>query len=389
MDRIHIGIFGNRNSGKSTLINAITGQDIAIVSEIKGTTTDPVQKTMELLPLGPVMIIDTPGLDDEGDLGKLRIGKTLNILNKTDIGILVIDAETGITRTDEKLIELFSEKRINFLLVFNKIDSEKAKIQSIKLPYPAISVSAKTGENIEKLKNLVPRLKPNKPEGFLVADLLKPQDTIVLVTPIDQGAPKGRIILPQQQVLRELLDKHCSIVVTQPEELLQSISNLKQTPRLVITDSQVFQKVNSLLPKEIPLTSFSILFARYKGNLAQAVRGIKALENIQDGDQILIGEGCTHHRQCGDIGTEKLPAWIKEYTGKEPKFTFTAGGDFPLDLKKYKLIIQCGGCMLTEREMQYRYKTAADAKVPMTNYGITIAYIKGILERVIAPFNLA
>jgi len=389
MDRIHIGIFGNRNSGKSTLINAITGQDIAIVSEIKGTTTDPVQKTMELLPLGPVMIIDTPGLDDEGDLGKLRIGKTLNILNKTDIGILVIDAETGITRTDEKLIELFSEKRINFLLVFNKIDSEKAKIQSIKLPYPAISVSAKTGENIEKLKNLLPRLKPNKPEGFLVADLLKPQDTIVLVTPIDQGAPKGRIILPQQQVLRELLDKHCSIVVTQPEELLQSIENLKQAPRLVITDSQVFQKVNSLLPKEFPLTSFSILFARYKGNLAQAVRGIKALENIQDGDQILIGEGCTHHRQCGDIGTEKLPAWIKEYTGKEPKFTFTAGGDFPLDLKKYKLIIQCGGCMLTEREMQYRYKTAADAKVPMTNYGITIAYIKGILERVVAPFNLA
>lgn len=389
MDRIHIGIFGNRNSGKSTLINAITGQDIAIVSEIKGTTTDPVQKTMELLPLGPVMIIDTPGLDDEGDLGKLRIGKTLNILNKTDIGILVIDAETGITRTDEKLIELFSEKRINFLLVFNKIDSEKAKIQSIKLPYPAISVSAKTGENIEKLKNLLPRLKPNKPEGFLVADLLKPQDTIVLVTPIDQGAPKGRIILPQQQVLRELLDKHCSIVVTQPEELLQSIENLKQTPRLVITDSQAFQKVNSLLPKEIPLTSFSILFARYKGNLAQAVRGIKALENIQDGDQILIGEGCTHHRQCGDIGTEKLPAWIKEYTGKEPKFTFTAGGDFPLDLKKYKLIIQCGGCMLTEREMQYRYKTAADAKVPMTNYGITIAYIKGILDRVVAPFNLA
>ena len=389
MDRIHIGIFGNRNSGKSTLINAITGQDLAIVSEIKGTTTDPVQKTMELLPLGPVMIIDTPGLDDEGELGKLRIAKTLNILNKTDIGILVIDAETGITRTDEKLIELFGKKRVNFLLVFNKIDSPKAKIQSIKLPYPAISVSAKTGENIEKLKNLLPRLKPNKPEGFLIADLLNLQDTVVLVTPIDEGAPKGRIILPQQQVLRELLDKHCSIMVTQPDELVKAIENLKTPPRLVITDSQVFQKVNSLLPEDIPLTSFSILFARCKGNLAQAVQGIKALENIQDGDQILISEGCTHHRQCGDIGTVKLPAWVREYTGKEPKFTFTSGGDFPLDLKKYKLIIQCGGCMLTEREMQYRYKTAADARVPMTNYGITIAHIKGILERVIAPFHLA
>lgn len=387
-DRIHIGIFGRRNAGKSSLINALTSQNLAIVSDVKGTTTDPVYKAMELLPLGPVMMIDTPGIDDEGELGKLRIQKAYQVLNKTDIAVLVVDSANGLTNEDKELLTHIKSKNIPFLLVFNKSDSvtdeqQQKLIKNLTIPY--LFVSAKSGEHIHQLKELLPKLLPETKPRELVGDLLQPLDTVVLVTPIDNAAPKGRLILPQQQVLRNILDHNAIAMVVQESQLAEALTQLKNPPRLIITDSQAFGAVANIADPSIPLTSFSILFARYKGSLANAVAGVKALQSIQDGDKILISEGCTHHRQCNDIGTVKLPGWIKKYTGKNPEFVFTSGTEFPLDLSPYKMIVHCGGCMLNDREMLYRYKCAAEQNVPMTNYGILIAHINGILKRSIAP----
>lgn len=387
-DRIHIGIFGRRNAGKSSLINALTSQNLAIVSDIKGTTTDPVYKAMELLPLGPVMMIDTPGIDDEGELGKLRIQKAYQVLNKTDIAVLVVDSANGLTTEDKELLAHIKSKNIPFLFVFNKSDSitdeqQQKLIKNLTIPY--LFVSAQSGEHIHELKELLPKLLPETKPRELVGDLLQPLDTVVLVTPIDNAAPKGRLILPQQQVLRNVLDHNAIAMVVQESQLADALAQLKNPPRLIITDSQAFSAVANIADPSIPLTSFSILFARYKGSLANAVAGVKALQNIQDGDKIIISEGCTHHRQCNDIGTVKLPGWIKKYTGKNPEFVFTSGTEFPLDLSPYKMIVHCGGCMLNDREMLYRYKCAAEQNVPMTNYGIIIAHINGILKRSIAP----
>lgn len=387
-DRIHIGIFGRRNAGKSSLINALTSQNLAIVSDVKGTTTDPVYKAMELLPLGPVMMIDTPGIDDEGELGKLRIQKAYQVLNKTDIAVLVVDSANGLTTEDKELLAHIKSKNIPFLLVFNKSDSitdeqQQKLIKNLTIPY--LFVSAKSGEHIHELKELLPKLLPETKPRELVGDLLQPLDTVVLVTPIDNAAPKGRLILPQQQVLRNVLDHNAIAMVVQESQLAEALAQLKNPPRLIITDSQAFSAVANIADPSIPLTSFSILFARYKGSLANAVAGVKALQSIQDSDKILISEGCTHHRQCNDIGTVKLPGWIKRYTGKNSEFVFTSGTEFPLDLSPYKMIVHCGGCMLNDREMLYRYKCAAEQNVPMTNYGILIAHINGILKRSIAP----
>lgn len=387
-DRIHIGIFGRRNAGKSSLINALTSQNLAIVSDVKGTTTDPVYKAMELLPLGPVMMIDTPGIDDEGELGKLRIQKAYQVLNKTDIAVLVVDSANGLTTEDKELLAHIKSKNIPFLLVFNKSDSitdeqQQKLIKNLTIPY--LFVSAQSGVHIHELKELLPKLLPETKPRELVGDLLQPLDTVVLVTPIDNAAPKGRLILPQQQVLRNVLDHNAIAMVVQESQLANALAQLKNPPRLIITDSQAFGAVANIADPSIPLTSFSILFARYKGSLANAVAGVKALQNIQDGDKILISEGCTHHRQCNDIGTVKLPGWIKKCTGKNPEFVFTSGTEFPLALSPYKMIVHCGGCMLNDREMLYRYKCAAEQNVPMTNYGILIAHINGILKRSIAP----
>lgn len=387
-DRIHIGIFGRRNAGKSSLINALTSQNLAIVSDVKGTTTDPVYKAMELLPLGPVMIIDTPGIDDEGELGKLRIQKAYQVLNKTDIAVLVVDSANGLTTEDKELLAHIKSKNIPFLLVFNKSDSitdeqQQKLIKNLTIPY--LFVSAQSVEHIHELKEMLPKLLPETKPRELVGDLLQPLDTVVLVTPIDNAAPKGRLILPQQQVLRNVLDHNAIAMVVQESQLAEALAQLKNPPRLIITDSQAFGAVANIADPSIPLTSFSILFARYKGSLANAVAGVKALQSIQNGDKILISEGCTHHRQCNDIGTVKLPGWIKRYTGKNPEFVFTSGTEFPLDLSPYKMIVHCGGCMLNDREMLYRYKCAAEQNVPMTNYGILIAHINGILKRSIAP----
>lgn len=383
-NRIHIGFFGRRNSGKSSLVNAITGQDLAVVSDIKGTTTDPVYKAMELLPLGPVVIIDTPGIDDEGALGELRVKKSLQVLNKTDIAVLVIDSLVGKTKEDEELIKIFDEKGINYIVVYNKADLMTEEIAEID---NGIFVSAKTGYNIEELKERIAALSVGEgPKRRIVADLIKPLDFVVLVTPIDQSAPKGRIILPQQQTIRDILDTGATAIVVKDNEYQDTLNNLGKKPRLVITDSQVFQKVSQETPEDIHLTSFSILFARYKGILDIAVKGVKALESLEDGDTVLISEGCTHHRQCEDIGTVKLPRWIRNYTKKELNFKFTSGTEFPENLSQYKLVVHCGGCMLNEREMKYRYKCAQDQNVSITNYGILISYIHGILKRSIAVF---
>lgn len=387
-ERIHIGIFGKRNAGKSSLINALTTQNIAIVSDYKGTTTDPVYKTMEILPLGPVMIIDTPGIDDEGELGKLRVQKAYQVLNKTDIALIVIDAEAGISHEDQKLIEHIKGKNIPYLIIFNKcdkIDGQQTKNLINNLSYPYLFVSSLANKNITELKNKLTTLIPDANNKELVGDLITTGDMIVLVTPIDSAAPKGRLILPQQQVLRNILDNNAIAVVVQENQLADAISKMTQPPKLVITDSQAFEHVSAILPDSIPLTSFSILFARYKGSLAIAVNGVKALNNIQDNDKILISEGCTHHRQCNDIGTVKLPNWIRSYTKANPQFEFTSGTEFPLDLSPYKMIIHCGACMLNEREVLYRYKCASEQNIPITNYGILIAYINGILQRSIAP----
>lgn len=390
-ERVHIGIFGKRNAGKSSLINAITGQNLAIVSEAKGTTTDPVYKAMELLPLGPVMIIDTPGIDDEGVLGSLRIQKAYQVLNKTDIALVIIDAAVGPSAEDLRLIKRINAKKIPLLIVINKCETinedKKTAYQALLPNGKLLFVSAKQQLNIFELKEAIAQTVPaDENKAQIVADLLSPSDFVVLVVPIDSAAPKGRLILPQQQTIRDILEADAAAIVVKENELTNTLQNLGKRPKLVITDSQVFKKVAAETPADILLTSFSILFARYKGNLQTSVQGVTALESLEDGDKILVGEGCTHHRQCDDIGTVKLPRWIKEYTGKNPEFIFTSGTEFPLDLSPYKMIIHCGACMLNEREMQYRIKCAVDQNIPFTNYGITIAYINGILKRTVEPF---
>lgn len=388
-NRTHIGIFGKRNAGKSSLINAITGQNYAIVSDVLGTTTDPVLKSMELLPLGPVVIIDTPGLDDEGELGALRIQKAYQILNKTDIAVLVIDASFGVTKEDSEILKRIHEKEIPCVIVVNKSDiCPNCNLEDLPLPDSdsAILVSSKTGEHIHELKELLAQqASQDTIQKSIVADLLNPLDFVVLVVPIDSAAPKGRLILPQQQTIRDILEAKASAIVVQETELAETLTSLGKKPKMVITDSQVFKKVSAVTPDDILLTSFSILFARYKGNLKTLVDGASALDSLKDGDRILISEGCTHHRQCDDIGTVKLPNWIRNYTKKEVEFEFTSGTEFPLDLSSYKMIVHCGGCMLNEREMKYRLKCAEDAKIPITNYGTCIAYINGILNRSLEP----
>ena len=384
-DRLHIGFFGMRNAGKSSLVNAVTGQELSVVSDIKGTTTDPVRKAMELLPLGPVVIIDTPGLDDEGELGELRIKKAKQVLNFADVAVLVVDATVGMQSRDNELVELFKRKNIPYIVALNKsdlVDNEKKDLGENE-----IYVSAISKKNISELKEKIGALVASDGENRrIVADLIERGDTVVLVVPIDKSAPKGRLILPQQQTIRDILDSGANALVCRDEELAQTLEALKNPPKLVITDSQAFGRVSKMVRRDIPLTSFSILFARYKGNLSQSVRGVAMLDKLSDGDKILISEGCTHHRQCGDIGTVKLPEWIRGYTEKNVEFCFTSGRDFSDDLSEYKLVIHCGGCMLTEREMQYRARSAQDANVPFTNYGMVIAHTHGILRRSLEPF---
>ena len=386
-ERIHIGIFGKRNAGKSSLINAITGQNLAVVSDVAGTTTDPVSKAMELLPLGPVLFIDTPGLDDVGELGEMRVAKSYQAMNKTDIALLAVDSTNGFDNDELTVVKRLNEKNIPFIIVITK--SDKANKVDIPTEYKekTISVSSKTGENINELKELIAKLRPTgENPNRIVADLLQPNDFVVLVVPIDSAAPKGRLILPQQQTIRDILDSSAVSIVTRDTELEATLKNLGQSPKLVITDSQAFGKVSKIVPEYIPLTSFSILFARYKGNLQTVVNGAKALETLIDGDKILISEGCTHHRQCEDIGTVKLPKWIEEYTGKKIDFKFTSGTEFPVDLSPYKLIVHCGGCTLNEREMKYRLRCANEQNIPITNYGILISYMQKILMRCINVF---
>ena len=382
-DRIHIGFFGRRNAGKSSVVNAVTGQDLAVVSDVKGTTTDPVSKAMELLPLGPVMIIDTPGFDDEGHLGQLRVKKTRQVLNKTDIAVLVVDASEGKKDCDHQLIDLFRAKEIPYVVVYNKKDLLETIPEDTE---HEIYVSALKGEKIFELKERMARLQQTGEEHCIIRDKLNPGDFAVLVVPIDKAAPKGRLILPQQQVIRDILDHHALSLVVQDTELKTTIERLGVKPKLVITDSQVFRSAAADTPADIPLTSFSILMARYKGLLEMAVRGAGAIQNLHDGDTVLISEGCTHHRQCEDIGTVKLPRMLRATTGKDIRFETSSGNEFPEDLSRYKLVIHCGGCMLPGREVLYRMKCAADQGVPMTNYGITIACMQGILKRSIAMF---
>lgn len=382
-ERVHISFFGRRNAGKSSLVNAIAGQEVSIVSDVKGTTTDPVKKAMELLPLGPVLLTDTPGYDDEGGLGEKRVQKTRETLARTDIAVLVADATLGLTEADKELLALFKERKLPYLIVCNKSDLTDGKNEATT---DSLTVSAKTGEGVaalkERLGSFAEALKTDKK---ILADLVEPGDTVILVIPIDGAAPKGRIILPQQQTLRELLDHHCTALCCQPEELPGVIANLKTPPSLVVTDSQVFGRVDALLPPELPLTSFSILFARYKGELRQLMQGAQTLRQLKDGDKVLIAEGCTHRRQCGDIGTEKLPRWIEGYCGAKPDFAFTSGAGFPQNLNEYRLIVHCGGCMLNEAEMKDRLRRAAEAGVPTVNYGVAIAAIHGILDRAMEP----
>lgn len=383
-ERLHIGFFGMRNAGKSRLVNAFTGQELSVVSDIKGTTTDPVKKAMELLPLGPVMIIDTPGLDDEGELGEMRVKKAKEVLSKTDIAVLVVDAVRGLSAEDRELTALFSSREMPYLIVYNKADliDERPPLDG-----NAMYVSSLTGENITALKNkLGDFAECLKNEKHIVADLLNNGDIAVLVIPVDAAAPKGRLILPQQQTMREILDAHCAFISCQPRELENTFAALSKKPRIVITDSQAFDAVSKAVPADIMLTSFSILFARYKGELEEQVRGAAALSTLKDGDKVLISEGCTHHRQCGDIGTVKMPKWIEDFSGAKPEYTFTSGGGFPEELSEFALIVHCGGCMLNEKEMRRRVAAARSAGVPIVNYGIAIAHMHGILERSLKPF---
>lgn len=384
-DRIHIGFFGRINSGKSSVINAVTGQSLSIVSDVKGTTTDPVYKAMELLPLGPVMMIDTAGLDDEGSLGKLRVQKTNQVLNKTDIAILVVDGTKGTSSEDIEMVDRFRQKNIPYIIVYNKLDLVNRENPTIQTN--EIWVSSKTGENIFELKELIAKQVPSEESKHpIIADLIEPNDFVILVVPIDKAAPKGRLILPQQQTIRAILDASAISIVAKESELKETLERLGAKPKLVVTDSQVFERVSKETPADVMLTSFSILFARYKGNLEAVVKGVKALDSLKDGDTVLISEGCTHHRQCDDIGTNKIPRWINQYTKKELHYEFTSGTEFPDDLSGYQMIIHCGGCMLNEREMKYRIQCAMDQDVPITNYGILIAHIHGILKRSLSPF---
>lgn len=384
-ERVHIGFFGLRNAGKSSLVNRVTGQTLSIVSEVRGTTTDPVRKAMELLPVGPVVIIDTPGLDDEGALGEERVRRTRRVLDQTDIAVLVVDAAAGLSQADRELMQLFEGKRIPFVVAMNKTDLVSVP-ESV--PENTIYVSAQENENIYALKEKIAALARSAASPReLIADLVWSGDAVVLVTPIDSAAPKGRLILPQQQTIRALLDAGCVPVVTRETELSRTLSLLSEPPALVVTDSQAFGIVSKTVPESVRLTSFSILFARYKGDLRTTVLGAAALRRLKGGDTVLISEGCTHHRQCGDIGTEKLPRWVKSYTGRDVNFAFTSGGEFPDDLSPYALVIHCGACMLNEREMQSRLCRAAEQSVPITNYGIAIAQLHGILDRALRPFS--
>ncbi|MDD6213666.1 MAG: [FeFe] hydrogenase H-cluster maturation GTPase HydF [Firmicutes bacterium] len=383
-DRVHIAFFGKRNSGKSSLVNAVTNQDMAVVSNVKGTTTDPVTKAMELLPLGPVVIIDTPGFDDDDKaLGALRVKRTKAVLNSTDIAVLTADAKNGLSDCDRELIELFKEKSVPYIVAYNKCDLGKCPDAS----GDGIFVSAKNKENIDVLKERIARLLPDD-DGrvHMVGDIIKPKDFVILVTPIDSAAPKGRMILPQQQAIRDVLDSSATAIVVKETELSDTLLALEKKPSLVVCDSQVFDIANAKTPPDIKLTSFSILMAKKKGLLESAVRGVRAVENLRDGDTVLISEGCTHHRQCEDIGSVKIPRWLREYTGRDLNFEFSSGKGFPEDLSRYSLIIHCGGCMLSDRTVQFRMKTAEDEHIPITNYGILIAYIKGILKRSIEVF---
>ena len=392
-ERVHISFFGKRNAGKSSVINAVTGQDLAIVSSVMGTTTDPVYKSMELLPLGPVVVIDTPGIDDEGELGALRVRKSYQVLNKTDIAILVVDSTTGKGEEEFALLHKFHEKHIPYLVVYNKIDLlsvEKIKNLAMSVRAGEVLVSAADGMNIQELKEKIATLKPEDTHQYpLIQDLIEPLDLVILVVPIDKAAPKGRLILPQQQTIRDILERGALSLVVRDTELKSTLDHFLAQgvcPKLVVTDSQAFARVSKDVPENITLTSFSILFARYKGELETQLKGVAALSSIEDGDHILIAEGCTHHRQCGDIGTCKMPEWIRNYTGKEPVFEFTSGTEFPDDVSSYKMVVHCGGCMLNEREMKYRIACCQDQGVPITNYGILIAQVTGILKRSLGPF---
>lgn len=381
-ERVHIAFFGLRNVGKSSLVNAVTGQELSVVSDVKGTTTDPVKKAMELLPLGPVVIIDTAGIDDEGELGSLRIQKSKEVLDITDIAVLVTEADRELTEPEKELAYTFKTKKLPFIIVLNKADFAPYRKEKDN----EILVSAKEGTNILKLKEKLAGLIPDKSEKYILKDLVNKGDTVILVMPIDESAPKGRIILPQQEVLRELLEIGCITLCVQDGELKESLSKLKSPPSLVITDSQVFKKVSEIVPDDIRLTSFSILFARYRGGLAKMLEGADMLSKLKDGDRVLISEGCTHHRQCEDIGTVKLPRWIREYSGASPHFEFTSGGTYPDDLTSYKLIVHCGGCMLNEAAMKSRIGKAVSAGIPIVNYGMAIAEMTGILKRAMEVF---
>ena len=398
-ERVHIGFFGRRNAGKSSVVNAVTGQDLAVVSEVKGTTTDPVKKAMEILPLGPVVIIDTPGFDDEGSLGELRVQRTRKILEQTDIAVLVVDTTEGFRKVDEELTGLFRERGIPCIIALNKSDipedSEDHNVDEEALGLLTriakncegmIHVSALSGEGIDELKNRIAALKPQKEEGRLIADKVNAGDIIILVVPIDKAAPKGRLILPQQQTIRDILDAGASALVVQDTELADTLAKLGTKPSMVVTDSQVFGKVDKIVPEDVPLTSFSILMARYKGLLDDAVRGVAAVTRLRDGDRILIAEGCTHHRQCGDIGTEKIPKWLTEFTGRDLIFETSSGTGYPDDLTPYALVVHYGGCMLNEKEVKHRASKTVSQGVPITNYGTLIAYVHGILKRSLGIF---
>lgn len=383
-DRIHIGFFGLRNAGKSSLVNAVTGQELSVVSDVKGTTTDPVKKAMELLPLGPVLITDTPGLDDEGELGEKRVKKAIGTLSNTDIAVLAVDSTVGISEPDLQLIKALEEREIPFVIAYTKSDLAKADMQG---EYPSVAVSSLTGEGVTELKNLLGSFAPKlKNEKYIIRHLLDKDDVVIMVTPCDESAPKGRLILPQQQVLRELLDANLTAVVVQHTELEKALSLLNKKPRMVVTDSQVFGYVDKIVPEDIELTSFSILFANYKGNLRELVKGAKKLATLTDESKVLISEGCTHHRQCNDIGTVKMPGWIKSFCKAEPQFSFTSGNEFPEDTSGYDLIVHCGACMLNEKEMKSRVSRAKASGTPIVNYGIAIAHMHGILKRSLSPF---
>ena len=392
-ERVHIGFFGKRNAGKSSVMNAVTGQEIAVVSDVRGTTTDPVYKSMELLPLGPVVMMDTPGIDDEGELGALRVRKSYQVLNKTDAAVLVIDGAGGVSKEDSELVARIRRKKIPFLVAVNKRDiAPEGAVHRVREELglddsQIVAVSTSDGTGINELKERIARTaRTEETQKYIVRDIISPSDFVVLVVPIDKAAPKGRLILPQQQTIRDILDGDAVSIVVKDCELKETLQKLGKKPKLVITDSQAFSKVSADTPDDILLTSFSILFARYKGNLETAVRGVTAVDGLRDGDVVLISEGCTHHRQCDDIGTVKIPRWIREYTGKKVQFETTSGTEFPDDLSRYRMVIHCGGCMLNEREMKYRLSCAQDQDVPMTNYGILIAYVKGILKRSVEVF---